>query len=144
MPDPKDEVSALLKEHGAVFVRKAKHGDLYKIAGGLLNLPGSASDYRAWKNTLGDLRRLIRGSQTGVVEDSEDEDEMLTPEQIAGMGVHVQRSVRTVETSEVTMSLEAIAKLVGIWEEGAEITMPEVVDSGTLTLIVRTEKEEAA
>jgi len=149
MADPETEVRALLKEHDAVFVRTAKHGDLYRVAGGSFNVPGTSSDRRAWNNSLADLRRLIRGSQVGTVEefDDEEEDEVgMTPEQIAGLGVHVQRKKRIVETAEVTLSLKAIAQLLGVYEEEAKVTIQgrDFSADEVLTLLVETHREESS
>lgn len=60
MSDPwEDRAKALLEEAGAQFVRQAKHGKLYAIGKQRVTLPGTASDHRAWKNTVRDIKHAI-------------------------------------------------------------------------------------
>ena len=52
------EVAALLKAHGT-FVRHGRH-DVYRFYGATVNITGTNTDHRGWKNKLADLRRIMR------------------------------------------------------------------------------------
>lgn len=51
-------VRALLKEHDAVLSRRSKH-EIWKLTCGLIVLPSTPSDHRAWKNALSFLHNTL-------------------------------------------------------------------------------------
>lgn len=54
-----DKVKELLKEHGAVLIRKKKH-EVWRLPNGKnFVIAQSASDYRAEMNNLSDLRKML-------------------------------------------------------------------------------------
>lgn len=57
----RDDAIALLRELGAVFLRRARHGDLYRLPNGQTVLVArNEGDPRLWRNTIADIRRRAR------------------------------------------------------------------------------------
>jgi hypothetical protein len=152
------EARALIKEHGT-FMRRALHGDLWMIGETTVQAqthakPGGGSgDPRAWKNTLAEVRRALRGpSQEGKIEMSH-APSPATPSPpkstlLADLGIHVQRTRRVIEETraEVTIPIEAVAKTLGLVPEGAAAEF-ELNDAngdtvpGPVMLVVKTMAE---
>lgn len=117
MADPKSLLYELVDEHGE-FVRKTKHGGgLYIINGQRVVIPGTAGDYRAWNNSLADVKRAIQESDTGQVlgtNELEDEVSGFSKEQMQAMGIHVGEK-RVIEVRQVaTLTLKALSGLLGL------------------------------
>lgn len=114
------EVRRLVKEHGE-FIRKARHGDLYKFPNGqtIMVYPDdgrSRGDPRAWKNSLADIRRTLKSSHTDTPIEQE-EDQTMDQNQLAQLGIHVQpdKEVR-VTTKTATLDAKGLATLLGVRE----------------------------
>ena len=55
------DARALLARH-ATLVRRTKHCELFAVGSVRVSLPGTASDVRAWRNALADVRRALRAA----------------------------------------------------------------------------------
>ncbi|MCC6751991.1 MAG: hypothetical protein IT371_30340 [Deltaproteobacteria bacterium] len=147
-----EAVRALVKQHGG-WLRKATHGDLWRIpATGQpyevvsLIRPGASVDPRAWKNSLADVRRVLRSvgiDPGGPSKDDEKEESVgstmeIKPQdqhqQLAALGCHVERKKKVVVTEEVeaTVPVEALAKLLGLTDDTTDARVGLVVDDSTV------------
>jgi hypothetical protein len=164
-----EQVRELLKEYGT-YVRKTNHGDLWALPGERTMVTYSEErkgnvDWRAWKNALADLKRLLRnagielnGSTQGAViqpepADQEEEDVL----DLEALGVHVEKKVKKTimrrEIVEVTISGTALAQLlqvvdsdglqsVGIVDDNGETIDRDATDCHLLRFVRETIEEE--
>jgi len=117
------EAKRLAKEHGT-FVRDSKHGEIWDINGIRCGLPTKTpSDCRTWTNSLSEIKRAIRASGQGRVDEVEAMNERmggvmegLDKSKLGSLGIHVEQTVEVVEhhTDEVTIDLTGLAKLIGL------------------------------
>lgn len=58
-----EKATRLVRRVGGVFLRRCKHGELWRLpSGAVVQLPtGSPSDRRTWSNALAAIRRALRG-----------------------------------------------------------------------------------
>lgn len=64
------EAHRLLAEAGAVVIRKAKHGNLYRLPNGsTILLAGSPGDRRSLNNFVKDLRRALTVETHGKIKE---------------------------------------------------------------------------
>jgi hypothetical protein len=112
-------------------IRRVTHGDLWGLPGGQTltvytedNPSSRAADWRAWKNTLADIKRALRAAGVKFEEREDEEDEMasdvksvavnIADQKLSALGIHVQRKQRVIDEVEATVDARALAHLLGL------------------------------
>ena len=143
----------LLKDHGQL-IRQANHGDLWAVGETTVMaqthkpVGNGSHDPRAWKNTLAEIKRALRGpSQEGVIVSQQVESARPTRPTLSELGVHVERRSKVIreECVEVTISDISIGRLLGVVGDNGDVpTEVELRDvngvpvKGPVLLVVKT------